>query len=79
MVVDPVAFFHEHYAGKITTRSHLAKEDSGLYAKLGELGKLDVVLPDAQTHRDFSVVDPVALFRERYAGWYIARRVVCRG
>jgi hypothetical protein len=66
--VDLVTFFKEHYAGRITTRSKLAKEDPGLYARLRKAGKLDDVLPDFRKVRDFSKVEPVALFNECYAG-----------
>ncbi len=43
--IDPVRYFKEHYAGKITTRSQLEKKDRGLYEKLLKLGKLDEVFP----------------------------------
>ncbi len=42
---DPVQYFNQHYKGKITSRKHLQKEDSGLYDKLRRLGKLDEVFP----------------------------------
>jgi hypothetical protein len=66
--VDPVDFFKEYPAGRIKTRGQLKKEDGGLYLKLRKLGKLEELLPDVQEKRDWSKIDPVKFFEERYAG-----------
>jgi len=42
--IDPVKFFGQNYH-YITSREQLKKEDSGLYSKLSEIGKLDELLP----------------------------------
>jgi hypothetical protein len=64
---DPVKYFEEHYAGRITVKHQLREKDYGLYQKLSKMGKLEDVLPDS-VHRDFSKIDAVVYFSEHYAG-----------
>jgi hypothetical protein len=69
---DPVKYFEEHYAGRITVKHQLREKDYGLYQKLSKMGKLEDVLPDS-VHRDFSKIDAVVYFSEHYAGRITSR------
>jgi hypothetical protein len=67
--VDPVAYFKEHFEGKIIYRRDLMKADSQLYNHLLKTGKINEVLPQ-KPRRDLSTLDPVAYFKEHYAGMF---------
>ena len=73
--IDPVQYFNKRYAGKIITREQLRKVDGGLYHQLYRVGKLDELLPNShQKDRDWSKIDPVQYFNEKYKGKIITKK-----
>jgi hypothetical protein len=72
--IDPVAYFDEHWKGKVSNRRELYRRDQGLYQKLRQQGKLDEILPDKRSVRDWSKTDPVAYFHRHWKGKVSGRR-----
>ena len=72
--IDPVQYFNDMYKGKIRTRRELRGADIGLHQKLSMLGKLDEVFAPNAPRRDWSKIDPVQYFNEKYKGKIITRK-----
>jgi hypothetical protein len=63
--VDPLQYFKDTYAGKFSSRSEFQKADGALYGKLRSMGMIEQLFPQT-VQRDWSKIDAVAYFKEKY-------------